>query len=488
MRLGRTTFLHFLSQVVRSVAGFSARFAIAYLLGSAILGQYAVIVGLGSFWLPIVGTAIARATTKRVSEGTDAEAFLSAGLLINFGVMALTGGGIYLGALVLEYSAIGASSMFVRVLTGEKLLIAVLAMSAIAYRTALAGLAGQKLIAQVGGLEAIERALRALLQIGFILAGASLAGLVVGHVAALVGVALLAILLYEIAPARPSRAHLESILVYARHGWVSTLQSRVFGWLDVIILSLFVADGLIGIYEVAWGLGSLLATISASVRSTLFPEISELAASDRYDRIRHYLGEGIFFSGLFVIPGFFGTIVIGERILKIYGSTFGQGRLILVILVAGYVADVYASQFVNALNAIDRPEVTYRINLLFVGTNVVLNLVLIYAIGWYGAAIATGISALLRTALSYRSLTVILGRPDVPIVDVAWELVSAVVMAFAVVVATRQVPGSREFTVILVLFGAGVYLLVLLGLSGLARNKARGLYRSFLGAAENERA
>lgn len=486
MRLGRTTFLHFLSHVVRSVAGFAARFTIAYLLGSAILGQYSLIVGLGFVWFTLLGTAVARATTKRVSEGVDREAFLTAGFLLNVVVSAVTGAAIYAGAVVLEWSGLGASTTFVSVLTAQKELVTLLAMSAIAFRTALAGLAGQKLVAHVGGLEAVERVLRSVIQICLILAGASLVGLVVGHVGALVIVAGVAFAFYKVGVARPTRTHFVSILEYTRHGWVSTLQSRVFGWLDVIVLSFFVADGLIGIYEVAWGLGSLLSTISVSVRSTLFPEISELAVDERYDRIRHYLGEGIFFSGLFVIPGFFGSLVIGERVLKIYGSAFGEGYGILLILIAAYVADVYASQFVTALNAINRPDVTYRINLLFVASNLVLNVGLIYAIGWYGAAIATCVSALIRVLLAYRSFADLLGHPDVPLTDIGWQLVAAGVMLVAVFGADTIAPGSREVTVALVLFGVAVYLLVLLGFSRLARTKAVGLYRSFHGGSGSE--
>ena len=55
MRLGRTAFLHFLSQVVVSVSGFAATFAIARLGGADVLGGVAVAVAL-TFWLDVPRT------------------------------------------------------------------------------------------------------------------------------------------------------------------------------------------------------------------------------------------------------------------------------------------------------------------------------------------------------------------------------------------------------------------------------------------------
>jgi O-antigen/teichoic acid export membrane protein len=177
----------------------------------------------------------------------------------------------------------------------------------------------------------------------------------------------------------------------------------------------------------------LLATVSASVRTSLFPEISDLAEDGDFERIRSVLGDGIVFSGVFIIPGLFGVVAIGERILRVYRPSFGKGADILLILVLAYVADVYGTQFVSALNAIDRPDVTYRINLLFVGLNLVLNIVLIWQYGWYGAAVATAVSATVRAVLAYWSIRRSLGRPDIPFIHLGWEVVAALGM-FVVVV------------------------------------------------------
>lgn len=483
MRLDQTTFFHFLSQVVISIAGFASRFAIGYFLGEAVLGQYAVAVGLGFFWLPLAGMAVARATTKHVSEGTEPGAYLAAGFVANAGIAATTGLAILAGGTLLGVAFPDSSLPFVTVLASQKELVAGLAVSAILFQTAMEGLAGLHKVEYQGALAAVERVVRTTGQLGFILVGVGLFGLLLGHVVSLLLVAILAVILYDVGLARPRRDHFERLYVYSRFGWASTFQGRVFGWMDVLVLSLFVSDGLIGIYEAAWGLGSLLATVSASVRSSLFPEISELAAKDEFDRIRNVLGEGIVFSGVFVIPGLFGVAIMGERVLRVYRPSFGKGAGILFILVLAYVADVYGSQFVSALNAVNRPDVTYRINLLFIALNLVLNLGLVWQFGWYGAAVATAVSATVRSVLAIWRVNATIGRPSVPFRTIGWEVVAATGMAIALALVLPYAPGSRAFTVVLVLFGAGVYTLLLVAISPLVRGKLRRLAGPHLPAA-----
>lgn len=477
MRLGRTTVLYFLSLVIVSAAGFTSRFAIAFLLGEAVLGRYAVIVALGFFWLPLVGTAVARGISKRMSEGRDQSEYMTAGFGVNAAIAVLTGGAVLLLGTGIDQLSIETTSTLVVVLTERKELVALLAVAAIAFRTSMAGLVGQEKVIERGAFDAVERLTRTTGQVVLILVGAGLLGLVFGHIASLLLVGALALLFYDIGVAKPTWGHAKRILGFSRYDWASTFQGHVFGWMDVIILSLFVSDGLIGIYEVAWGLGSLLGTLSTSIRSTLFPEISSLAADDEYGEIRHILGEGVALNGLLVIPGLFGAVAIGERVLEIYRPSFAKGAGILLILIGAYLVDVYGSQFVDALNALDRPELTYRINLLFVGLNLVLNVLLVWKFSWYGAAVATALSAVIRTGLSYRRLVDTLGHIEVPVEHIGWQIVASVLMTGVVVLLNGGAPRTRLWTVALVAAGAAVYAVSVVAFSSLVRKKIVGLVR-----------
>lgn len=476
MRLGRTAAVHFGSQLAVSVSGFLATFAIARLLGADVYGVYVTAVAL-AFWSSIPATAVGNAITKRVSEGTDAGAYLSAGFLLNIAIAVVSAGAIAAGLL-----AIGTSSFLRERALGQLApvwwLVGLLVVSTIGFRSVIKGLNGQKLVGRGGLLKAGERVLRTVGQIGLVLAGAALVGLVAAHVAALAVAGALGLLLYRVRPVSPGREHVRSLLRYARYSWLGGLKTRTFAWMDTVVLAVFVESTLVGIYEVAWSLASVLALLSVSIQSTLFPEMSDLSTRQDYDRIHHYLDEALSFAGLLVIPGLFGAAIIGDRVLKIYRPEFTRGALVLVVLVLARALAAYASQLIGAINAVDRPDVAFRINLGFVVSNMTLNVVLVWQFGWQGAAVATALSAALLLGLAYWALTGIIGPPSVPLSELARQALAGATMAGVVLAARQVVPPSHYASVGLVVVGAATYGLVLLGISTRVREKILGLVRS----------
>ncbi|GGN88040.1 MULTISPECIES: oligosaccharide flippase family protein [Haloarcula] len=475
MRLGKTTILHFGTQVLTSVSGFAATFVIAYLLGAEGLGSYSIIVAIGFFWLGIPANAVSTAVRKRMSEGERVREYFSAGFAIN------VAGGVLLGALVLLASRVLQATLpqsereFVAILSTHPLAIAGLVVGGVVLRSSMAGLDGQKRVAASGGLQAIERTGRTVLQVAVLLLGLGVAGLAFGHAVSLLVVGLAGLALVRVRPTIPPLSLVRDLLGFARYAWMGALRSRVFGWMDTIVLSFFVTASLIGIYEAAWGLASLLGMVSGSISRTLFPEVSDLSTDRNYERIKHYLDEGLVFAGVFVIPGLLGVAVIGGRVLAFYRPEFAKGAEILMILIAAYGADVYASQFVSVINAVDEPKVAYRINLAFVTINVVLNVVLVWQFGWYGAAVATAVASWFRAVGGYWSLRRIIGDLSVPTREIAFEVLAALLMVAVLVPLHGRAPSGRLWTLFLVLAGAGVYVTALLAVSTRVRTKATGL-------------
>ena len=470
MRLGRTAFLHFLSQVVVSISGFAATFAIARLGGADVLGVYAVAVAL-TFWLNIPTTAIGDALTKRLSETSDARGVTATALLVN-GALAAVLAVLLLIARPFIESYIGAS-------VGE--LVAALVVSNIALVTVVAILNGEKQVEISGSIKALERVVRSGIHIGAIVAGFGIAALVAGHVVATLLAVAVGSLMSTLSLGRPSAEQVWSLLSYARYAWLGKLKTRAFGWMDTIVLAGFASPTLIGVYEVSWNLASLFALVAVSVQSTLFPEMSELSGTEDYDRIHHYLNEGMVFAGVFIIPGLFGAIILGERVLRIYSPEFTQGVQVLALLVVARLLAAYGEQFLNAVNAVDRPDIAFRINLIFVAANLVLNLALVSTFGWVGAAVATLLSAGIAAAFSYRGLVAVIGAPRLPVREVGRQILASAVMAGVVLLLQRLVPRSQYITIGLVFVGAAVYVVCLLGVSSRVREKFQNLYWSAAG-------
>ena len=474
MRIGKAALSHFLSQVVVTCAGFAATWLIAFVLGADGLGVYSVIVSLGFFWLVIPGNAVAMSMKKRISEGESPGEFLGGGVLLNAATV------LIISALVLASGellggVVSRDRELMRVLINYDVAIVALLAAAIAYRTMSGSLQGQKRVATTGWLKAVERVGRTVLQVGALVLGLGVAGITFGHAGALAVITVVGVVVSAQRPGLPSGGQLRSLLEYAKYAWVGALRGRVFGWLDTIFLSFFVSASLIGIYEAAWGIASMLAIASTSISQTLFPEVSDLSTDEGFDRIRHYLDEALAFSGVFIIPGLAGATVIGERVLRFYRPEFGQGSTVLLILIGAYIADTFASQFTNVINGIDRPDAAFRVNATFIVVNALLNAVLIWRFGWTGAAAATALSSGLRAAAGYVVLDRLIGHVSVPFGQLGRQSLASVVMVLLLVPVAPIAPAGRLGTVLLAGYGAAVYTVVLLSIAPRIRSKARAL-------------
>jgi O-antigen/teichoic acid export membrane protein len=243
--------------------------------------------------------------------------------------------------------------------------------------------------------------------------------------------------------------------------------------MDTIVLAFFVTPDLIGVYEVAWTLSNVLVLAGGSIQQTLFPELSDLSTRGETDQIRHYLDEAIVYGGLLTIPGVFGALVLGEEVLAIYRPEFAAGATVLVILIVAQLASLYGSQFLTAVNAVDRPDLAFRVNAVFVVVNLIANVVLVATVGWVGAAVATALSSVVALVLSFRVLSGVVGRLSVPVVELSKELLASLVMLAVVIYLKLVFPTGIPGTLALVCIGAGVYGVVLLALSSRIRDKVR---------------
>lgn len=463
MRLGQTSITFFLSKLLASAIGFIATLYIARSLGASPLGVYSLAVGLVS-WLAIAGrVGISGAISKRVSEGIDQSQFALAGISIIAILFIIIASGllifrgwvtVYIGFPVTKYVIL--------------LLLVILAFGIV--NSLLVGL---HLVHISGFLSPLKVGGRAVIQISLVAIGLSTAGLFIGHI---IGVSLAVVIgLYfavrNLPPiSQPQTGHYRDLVDFAKFSWLGSLQSRMFNYTDIIVLGFFVSSALIGVYAVAWNIGQFLFLFSGALKSTLFPEMSELSAKEDPQAVSRIVEQSLSFGGLFLIPGFIGGALLGERILRIYGPEFPQGATILTILIVANLFMGYQTQLINTLNAINRPNLAFRVNAVFVIVNLTFNMIFIYFYGWIGAAIATATSVAISLVLAYRHVAKIIDF-ELPAIEIVKQWVAAFVMAIAVygglfVENTYRILSHNVATVlILVTAGAGIYFLILLAIS-----------------------
>lgn len=471
MKLGQTSVIHFLSTIASAGIGFVSTVYIARMLGAEPFGTYKLVIGVVS-WLAIMGkVGLSGAISKRISEGDHQGEYAVAGASIILALfVAVATMVIPFRGILNDYIGYPAASYVVAIL-----------FIVLFYSYIGALLDGLHLVHVSGGLSPIKTGGRASAQIALIFLGASTTALFVGHILGFLLVVVIG--LYYLSIKRlsftvPRRRHFSALFDFAKFSWLGNLQSRMFSYTDIVVLGVFVSSGLIGVYAVAWNIAQFLIIFSGTLCSTLFPEMSKISAQENTQAVSRIVEQSLAFGGLFLIPGLFGGLLLGDRILRIYGPEFTRGALVLSILIVGNLFMGYQNQLLNTLNAVDRPDLAFRVNAVFVVTNLVLNVTLISAYGWIGAAIATTATVAVTLALAYRQVSHLIDF-EIPVAEILKQWIAAGVMATVVYACLyienvyRIVGHNFAVVVLLVLLGASVYFTSLVGLSQEMRDTVR---------------
>ncbi len=463
MKLGQTSIIHFGSRLLASALGFFSTVYIARLLGADVLGIYSLGVAVVS-WFGIVGNmGVSSAITKRVSEGEEPGAYAVAGIVSMGALFGL------LSVLVFVFRArinsyIGfPAALYVLLMLGVTL----------GYTIISSLFQGRHMVHLSGLFSPVKIGSRAILQIGAIIVGLSVAGLFGGYILAYALVILIgAIILVRDFESLsvPSVHHFEQILSYAKYSWLGSLRSKAFDWVDIAVLGFFVSQSFIGYYTAAWNISVFLILFGSSIRQTIFPEMSETAAGRDPNSVSDLLEAALSYAGLILIPGLVGASLLGTRLLRIYGDEFTQATTVLTILIIACLLQAYQSQITTTLNAVNRPDLAFRVNAVFLLANVALNVAFIYFFGWIGAAVATAASVGISLVAGYAVISTFIDF-EIPANEIARQWLAAGLMGVFVqtglwVEATYLRIGHNLIIVFtLVSVGAVVYFLTLLCIS-----------------------
>jgi O-antigen/teichoic acid export membrane protein len=454
MNYGRTSMIDFLSKIAMSFSGFVATIVLTRTLGQERYGAYVVVISVLA-WVAIAGNlGLSAAIKKRVSEADDGNYIIS-GAIVQVVLYAVVAVCLWLARPYLnEYMEVDATAVLVLLLAVK---LAVNFIQAI--------LDGQHLVHISSLLAPVQWISRSVVQVVLVLWGLGLAGAFAGYLVGAVIAVIVGAYFVSFDPSIPSRRDFDRLRSYAQFSWLASVKGRTFLSMDTLVLAVFVSNSVIAVYEITWNLASLFAIFGSSVSRTLFPKMSRISSVEgANDEISELLRVSLAYSGLFIIPGLVGAAIVGDVVLTIYGPGFQTGYYILLILTFARLLYGYQGQFLTLLDGVNRPDLTFRINGMFVGVNLVLNLLLTWQYGWYGAATATTASAALGLILGYYYAGRILDV-TVPVSMVGKQVFAAIVMALIVYGGRLLVGDSLLAVFVFVVAGAAVYFIILLAIS-----------------------
>jgi len=443
----------FTSNGLRAVISFLALIYFTKNLPSSALGSFFLFqASLGILSIP-ADFGLLGAIEKRISEDNSPEQVLTTALLLKLIPLSIV------SILIILFQ--NNINEFLEVELAGWLVIGLFLLSL--KELMIKVLRGEMRVGETASLQFIDKFLWAAIGIILVLNGYGTEGLVYGLLTGHAFVFLIGMYKRSTNFGLPSWEKAQSLYNYAKYNVISSTGSYVYNWMDVAMLGFFVSPSLISAYEVAWRVSSLLLMFSRSIATSLFPQISSWEIDGKYDEIESILPKTLFFTLLFVIPGFFGISILSKQILTIiFTPEYAVAWVALIILSAERLFHSIHMILGRTLNGINRPNLAARATVASLLINLVLNAVLISQFGIIGAALATSISFIVNAYLHAKYLS---NYIDISVDrdNMSWLLFSSVLMSFVVlVIAVFISVDTLTILLLYVLIGAITFSLVML--------------------------
>lgn len=372
-----------------SVFAFRSSSKILSFVGIAIFSHLLAPGELGTFFLfqSVLGIltlisnfGISGALEKRISEGQEAGTVISAALLINVVIVLVLAVPVWASASYLD-AFIGAP------VTPVLLITIVLYQGHTLVRYYLRGRLNVGTAESLGTIHKLSWVI-----IGYVLVRYNLVenelivALAVGWLIAL----LFGLSIESPRVGRPTRDMIVSVLDFSWFTFVLSITGFGFIWVDTILIGILLDRSSVAIYEIAWRVASVFTVFGYAVAETTFPSISKWSVKGETEAISSVVSQSLLLASVFVIPGFVGSVVLGDSVLGvIFGRTYGAGYASLVILMLYQILAVPGMILTRLVLGLDRPDVAAKAGALSGVMNITLNALLIPLFGIVGAAIAT---------------------------------------------------------------------------------------------------
>jgi O-antigen/teichoic acid export membrane protein len=262
---------------------------------------------------------------------------------------------------------------------------------------------------------------------------------------------------------RPSSCTARSLLDFSKFSVVAYVDSYLYNWLDVAVIGLLLTQSEVGAYEVAWRVSSIVMLFSGAIETTILPQISDWDSKGAQEQIENILPDAITASLFFVIPAFFGVLILSRDLLYyVFTPAYAAAWPILIILIGGKLFEGIDRIFKNVLSGMDRPDLRAIAVISSISVNLILNFTLVWFLGSIGAAIATTISFAMSTLIIIyylsRQITI-----QFPYREILSCFVSATIMAAILFIIQDNIGiTSLPLVISFVLLGAVVYVVTIL--------------------------
>lgn len=173
---------------------------------------------------------------------------------------------------------------------------------------------------------------------------------------------------------------------------VAALLFFMKGWIDTIMIGIFLDEMYVGIYHISLKLTALLTIVLSAVSAVSTPLFSASYSAGDINALRRHVHHSSAIVFVTSLPIFLILIVFPEQILSLFGDEFRIGKVSLIILATGGLFNAYFGAAGYFMQMTGSQSALQYITFATVVAGIILNVLLIPLFGIAGAATATTIS------------------------------------------------------------------------------------------------
>ncbi|OQY20913.1 MAG: hypothetical protein B6I34_08050 [Anaerolineaceae bacterium 4572_32.1] len=246
--------------------------------------------------------------------------------------------------------------------------------------------------------------LKLVLSVGLLIAGLSVMGAMTAHVISLtVTMLLLFYFVHRLIPLnRPlsgAKRNSAEMLRFTLPLYLSRLLSKFSGSIETLVLGSFNIMSEVGIYTTALRLSSIGSLFHYSLQRIAVPMISDLHDRGKLGELNRVYQVMTKWGMTFNLPIFLTITIFAKPLLAIFGSDFVAGANGLVILAFGTLFNASTGVCGSIVTMTGHSKLTFANSIIYLGTNIALDLLFIPQWGGLGAALAVTLSGILINVL-----------------------------------------------------------------------------------------
>ncbi len=269
---------------------------------------------------------------------------------------------------------------------------------------------------------------------------------------------------------------LKTLFIIALPFALAGIFTRVYNYIDQVLLSILIGDQSLGWYSVAYKMTYALQFIPAAFAAAIFPAMSNLYKTDK-SKLQYIFEKSMYFLIILSLPTAFGVYILAKPvILYLYTAEYLPSILTLQIFIWGIIGLFLNYPVGSLLNACDKQTInTINMGITMI-LNIILNIILIPQYQHLGAATAALISLSVLFILNLTWVSKIIKyNYKYLIIKTVQSLISALIMAIIIYLAQPYL-----HFILLIILGAIIYIIIMYLSRGFTKSDTKYLWQAII--------